>query len=42
MIDKESLIRDMKKELLGRIDQTTEISDDEIYEEIDTLIMKKK
>ena len=29
MIDKESLIRDMKKELLGRIDQTTEISEDD-------------
>jgi|GEM_PF-4923433 len=42
MTDKESLIHNMKKELLERIDQTTEISDDEIYEEIDTLIMKKK
>jgi len=29
MINKESLIRNMKKELLGRIDQTTEISEDD-------------
>lgn len=41
MTKKETQIQSLQKELLECIDRTTEISDEEIYDEIDALIMKR-